>query len=204
MKIFGRALACALLVTSASAHAGKAPEISGLELQQMQSRDFEVPKSVSFPAVMTVLQDAGYRIGSADRDTGLITGTGSSSRKLTWAPFVGFGSSKKNPVVSAYIEDRGPGMSRVRLNFVMAKVLNNAYGGNGGDEKPITDPAIYREAFEKISQAVFVRQALDAPAPTPAPSSAATPPAPTQAAANVVVSATPAAAAPAISSAGKQ
>jgi hypothetical protein len=201
MKIFGRALACALLVTSASALAGKTPEISGLELQQMQSRDFEAPKSITFPAVMTVLQDAGYRIGSADRDTGLITGTGSSSRKLTWNLFFGLGTSKKNPVVSAYIEDRGPGMSRVRLNFVMARLQSNGYGSNGGDEAPITDPAAYRDAFEKISQAIFVRQALDAP--TPSPTSSGAPTASNPAAAGPATSTT-AIAVPISSSTGKQ
>ena len=69
---------------------------------------------------MTILQDSGYRIQAADKDTGLITATASTKAKMTWVPFVGFGKSKKTPVVSAYIEDRGAG-SRIRLSFVMAK-----------------------------------------------------------------------------------
>ena len=140
--------------------AKKKPAVTGLELQQIQSRDIEVSKTIAFPAVMSVLQDAGYRIGSADRDTGLITGTGSSKNNITWMPFVGFGGSKKNPVVSAFIEDRGPNMTRIRLNFVLAKVTTNQFGG-GGDETPITEASIYQDAFEKINQAIFVRQALD-------------------------------------------
>jgi hypothetical protein len=153
-----------------NAQAKKVPEPSGLELQQIQSCDFDVPKSITFPAVMSVLQDAGYRIGAADRDTGLITGAASTKTKMTWLPFIGFGTSKKTPVVSAYIEDRGPGMSRVRLNFVMGKISNNASFGGVTDETPIYDPATYQQAFEKISQAVFVRQSLDAaPAAAPPP-----------------------------------
>ena len=166
------ALAVTILIPSES-FAKKPPEVSGLALQQIQSKDFEVTKAVTFPAVMSVLQDSGYRIGAADRDTGLITATASTKTKMTWLPFIGFGNSKKTPVVSAYIEDRGPNMSRVRLNFVMGKVRNNSSFGGITDETPITDPVVYQDAFEKINQAVFVRMAMDAPpvvkpAPEPA------------------------------------
>jgi hypothetical protein len=141
----------------------KKPQLSGLALQQIQSRDFEASKSVTFPAVMSVLQDDGYRIGSADRDTGLITGSASTKTKMTWLPFIGFGSSKKTPVVSAYIEDRGPNISRVRLSFVMGKISNNNSFGGVTDEEPILDTTVYQQAFERINQAVFLRLAMDAP-----------------------------------------
>jgi len=144
-------------------------EISSLELQQIQSREFEAKKEVAFASVMTVLQDSGYRIGSADKDTGLITGAASTKTNTTWVPFVGFGKKKKTPVVSAYIEERGPNMSRVRFNFVMTKSTANSFG-SGADEEPITDPAVYKDAFEKVEKELFVRQAMNASpaAPTPA------------------------------------
>jgi hypothetical protein len=128
---------------------------------------------------MTVLQDAGYRIGSADRDTGLITGMASTSAHMVYSLWSGFGKSKKTPIVSAYIESRGTG-SRVRLNFVMAKVKSTIYGSGAQDEEPILDPVTYQQAFEKINQAIFVRQSLDSPAPaqaTPAAQSPAATPA---------------------------
>jgi hypothetical protein len=158
------------------AFAKKQPEISGLALQQMQSRDYEINKSVSFPAVMTVLQDSGYRIQSADKDTGLITATASTKSKTTWVPFVGFGKSKKTPVVSAFIEDRGRG-SRVRMNFILAKSRKGAYGMGWDDEEPILDPQIYRDAFERIDKEIFTRQALlvpTSPAVAPVPIAAPT------------------------------
>ncbi|MEA1013615.1 hypothetical protein [Sphingosinicella sp. LY1275] len=154
--------AAGIIVSPSAALAKKKPELTPLQLQQMQSRDVEAPKNVAFAAVMTVLQDSGYRIGSADKDTGLITGAASTNSKLTWRPFVGFGRGKKTPVVSAFIEDRSPTMSRIRLNFVMSQNSSNQFGGNS-DEEPILDPAVYQDAFEKIEQAVFVRQASDAP-----------------------------------------
>lgn len=159
--------------TGAPALAKKQPKLSGLELQQIQAKDFEANKSVVFSAVMSVLQDDGYRIGSADKDTGLITASASTKTKTTWMPFIGFGSSKKTPVVSAYIEDRGPAISRVRLSFVMGKISNNNSFGGVTDEEPIIDPVVYREAFEKINQAVFVRLAMDAPSPAVKPAVAA-------------------------------
>jgi hypothetical protein len=170
-----RTIALVVLATAVAmpAMAKKAPVLTGLELQQIQSRDFEAPKDVSFAAVMTVLQDAGYRINAADRDTGLITGTASSESKMIYSLWSGFGKSKKTPIVSAYIESRGATNSRVRLNFVLAKIKSSIYGSQPQDEEPIIDTAIYQGAFEKINQAVFVRQAMDAPATTPA--AAATP-----------------------------
>lgn len=160
-------LGAAALVSTNPAFARKQPELSGLALQQIQARDFFAPKEVTFPAVMTVLQDSGYRIEAADKDTGLITATASTKSNTTWVPFVGFGKSKKTPVVSAFIEDRGSG-SRVRLNFVMAKTRSGMYGMSSSDEEPITDALVYKTAFEKIDKEIFVRQSLNAP-PKPAP-----------------------------------
>lgn len=165
MRIFLAGVASVAIMVGGPAVAKKQPQLSGLALQQIQAKEYEATKEVTFPAVMTILQDSGYRIQEADKDTGLITATASTKSKLTWAPFVGFGKSKKTPVVSAYIEDRGAG-SRIRLSFVMAKIKNNAYGTSLSDEEPIIDPATYRDAFERIEKEIFVRQALMAPKPT--------------------------------------
>lgn len=162
------------ILTCSPAHAKKPPQVSPLALQQMQSRDFEVGKAISFPSVMTVLQDSGYRIEQADKDTGLITGVASTKSKTTYNLFWGFGKKKNTPVVSAFIEDRGRG-SRIRLNFVLSTTKNRIYGQASADEEPISDPAIYRDAFEKIEKEIFVRQSLDAPAPKVAPVVTATP-----------------------------
>lgn len=140
----------------------KEPELSSLQIQQMQTRDIEADKSLVFGAVMTVLQDSGYRIEAADKDTGLITGIGSSKGKLTYNLFMGFGKSKKTPIVSAFIEDYGPTMTRVRLSFLMAKVKSSIYGSQPQDEEPIYDAQTYQDAFERINQNVFLRQSMNA------------------------------------------
>lgn len=148
-------------LAASAASAEKKQALSGLALQQVQARDIEAPKSVTFPATISVLQDAGYRIGDADVVTGIVTAQASTKTKTTWLPFVGFGTKKKTPVISVFIEDMNPTMSRVRLNFVMAKIKN----GILADEEPIYDAAWYQDAFEKINQAVFIRLAMVSKAP---------------------------------------
>lgn len=164
--------AFAAMFVASPALAGKKQEISGLQLQQLQARDFDTPKSIAFPAVMTVLQDSGYRISAADKDTGIITGSASTNSKMSYNLFFGFGRSKKTPVVSVFVEDRGLG-SRVRLNFVLAKTKSSLYGMSSSDEEPITDSLIYQGAFEKIEKEIFVRQSLNSAAPPIAAAQAA-------------------------------
>lgn len=148
----------------------KAPQMTALQIQTMQTHDFEAKKDDVFAAVIGVLQDAGYRIESGDLPTGLITAIGSSKGKMTYNLFTGFGKSKKTPIVTAFVEQMGP-ITRVRLNFVMAKVKSTLYGTQPSDEEPILDPAVYADAFEKIEQNLFVRRSMmDTPAPRPASS----------------------------------
>jgi hypothetical protein len=170
----------AVAMVPAVSQAKEKAKVTGLELQQIQARDFDVPKGTAFSAVMTVLQDDGYRIGSADKDTGLITAQASTESKMTWMPFVGFGKKKRTPVVSAYVEDRSATLTRIRLNFVMGRFNSSQYGSDSG-ERPITDPAVYKDAFEKIEQAIFIRQSMDA--------SPAAPMSPVQGAASIASSA---------------
>ena len=178
MKKFAFAvLLAAAAVTPVAAE--KKPQLSGLELQQIQARDMETTIDVAFPAVMTVLQDAGYRIQSADKATGLIVAEGSSNKIATYNIWYGLGSKKRIPTVSAFIEARGPQYTRVRLSFVMSlRKSRNAFS----DEDPVTDPEVYRQAFEQIEKEIFTRNAMNAAAPvlaatpTGAPTVSATPP----------------------------
>lgn len=135
----------------------KTPEMTPLQIQAMQSRDIEGNYKTVFASLMSVLQDAGYRIENADRDTGLVTGVGSSKGKLTYNLFTGFGKSKKSPIVSAFAEEINGSTTRVRLNFVMAKIKSNGYGSQPQDEEPVLEAAVYQDAFEKLNQAVFIR-----------------------------------------------
>lgn len=152
-----------VMVTAATvAHAERAPQVTGLALQQIQARDMDTTPDIAFPAVMTVLQDSGYRITSADRATGLISATGSTESKTTYNIWFGIGKKKEVPIVSAFIESRGPNLTRIRLNFVMSVAKSR---NSFSDETPVTEPAVYKDAFERIEKEVFTRQAMAAPPP---------------------------------------
>lgn len=169
-KIALTAIGISIALGSAPTYAkDKKVELSPLQLQSMQTKDFEANKEMVFASVMTVMQDAGYRIENADLATGIITGIGSSKGKMVYSLWSGFGKSKKTPIVSSYIEQIGP-MTRVRLNFVMAKVKSSLYGSQPQDEEPITEAEVYQDAFNKVDQALFIRASMtQAPAqPTPA------------------------------------
>lgn len=166
-----KVIVCAVFagaIVASGANAKKAPEPTALELQALQTRDVEASKDQAFGAVMSVLQDSGYRIQAADKDTGLITGIASTKGKMTYSLWTGFGKSKKSPIVSAFIEQRTPTLSRVRLSFVMGKVKSTIYGSGAQDEEPIFDPVVYQKAFEQIDQTLFIRRGMDAPAATAA------------------------------------
>ena len=143
----------------------KEAPLTGLALQQIQARDFETTTDVLFPSVMTVLQDSGYRISEADKNTGFITGVGSQESKTTYNIFWGFGKKKLVPMVSVFVEQRGPGVARARLNFVMSKAKSRKVYT---DETPITDPAVYKDAFERIEKELFIRQSMNATTSTAA------------------------------------
>ena len=124
-------------------------------------RDFEANVDVLFPSIVTVLQDSGYRITEADRVSGFISGVGSAEQKTTYNIWWGLGKKKKVPMVSVFVEQRGPNIARARLNFVMSEGKSrNAFT----DEKPIDDPAVYKDAFERIEKELFVRLAMNAQA----------------------------------------
>ena len=167
MKKLIVALAMAGACLDASvAYAKKPVVMSSLELQQLQGRDIEASKDQVFGAVMSVLQDSGYRIQAADKDTGLITGIASTKGKMSYSLWTGFGKSKKTPIVSAFIEQTSPSTTHVRLSFVMGKVKSTVYGSGAQDEEPIYDVSVYQTAFEQINQTVFIRQTMKSPAAT--------------------------------------
>lgn len=148
----------AFLIAFAAAPAAAADQklvLSPLQIQQMQMRTFEAPYEVVFPSVVSVLQDSGFRLEAADKVSGFVSGTASTPAKSSWGSY-----KKQTPVASVFIEKISEKSASVRINFVTVKEKNNGYGGVRRDELPVMDIAVYSDAFEKISQAIFVRQSI--------------------------------------------
>jgi len=129
--------------------------LTPLEIQSMQSRSYDHPKDVVFPSVMSVFQDLGYSINSADMATGLITAesTASSDKAMKfWLGITKVSQTKAN----AFIEEIS-GQTKVRINFVITNKKSDWYGQSDREDNQILTPEPYQNAFEKIENAVFIR-----------------------------------------------
>ena len=129
--------------------------LTPLEIQSIQSRSYEHSKDVVFPSVMSVFQDLGYSINSADINTGLITAESAadSDKKLKfWLGITKVSQTKAN----AFIEEIG-NETKVRINFVVTKKKSFGYGQTDREDEQILTPQPYQNAFEKIENAIFIR-----------------------------------------------
>lgn len=126
---------------------------TSLELQAIQAKEFETTKRIAFPAVLSVFQDLGYIVESADLDTGFITAKSPTDSGLVL--FVG--NVMKSSKSTAFVEQLSDNRTKVRLNFVNNKETSSGYGAKRVTETPIEDPATYENAFAKIQEAIFIR-----------------------------------------------
>lgn len=133
--------------------ATSAPQKTGIQLQSFQSKEFETTVKIAFASTVSVFQDYGYIIEAADVETGLITAK--SPTEGGFMPFVG--QKMTHVKASAFVEPRGNGLARIRLNFVNSTETSSGYGMKRQNEKPIEDPQYYQGVFTKIQQAIFVR-----------------------------------------------
>ena len=159
MTKFLAAVAAASMLATTPALA-KEPKLTPMELQAIQSREFEVTKAMAFGAVMTVIQDLGYTVESADVTSGFITAASPTENKTgILEAFAGM-SSSGNTVMTAFLLELPNQRTRVRLNFVNSKESSTAYGRDSRKDKPILEPAIYNNAWERIDESLFVMGAL--------------------------------------------
>lgn len=132
------------------------PELTPLEIQAIQSRDYEESERIVFPSVMSVFQDLGYTIKTADRDTGFITAEGATEAGSRWMLFEGLSKTAARSLATAFIE-RVKGFTRVRINLVIKNTESSYYGQTTEEDTPVLDAKIYQNAFERIENAIFVR-----------------------------------------------
>ncbi|MCK4608665.1 MAG: hypothetical protein KAT71_04210, partial [Gammaproteobacteria bacterium] len=94
------------------------PKLNSLQIEAMQTQEFNAPKRKTFDAVMTVLQNDGYVIQAANYDTGFITAK--SSTRST--PFVKTDDDSESM-------NNGEQMA---IGIGMAALIGVAAGGHGG------------------------------------------------------------------------
>ncbi len=143
-----------------------APQLTPMELQALQQKEFETTKETLFASMMSVFQDLGYTVDSADLATGFITASSAMNNKATFGQALFGIAVSGNTQATAFVEKMGNGMARVRLNFKNTKTLSGAYGQESAQAKPVLDQATYQAAWEKVDEALFVRNAIDTPVAT--------------------------------------
>lgn len=131
--------------------------LTPLEIQSIQQREFETSKEIAFASVVSVFQDLGYTINSADITSGFITAE-SAAKNNASSEFL-FGYSEVNSTrATAFIETINS-FVRVRLNFVSSRMTSSTYGMNSKNKTALLDSQLYQNAFEKIENAIFIRAA---------------------------------------------
>jgi hypothetical protein len=150
------ALWITLIVLVSGCAMNKPPELTPLEIQSLQTRDFSSSKNIVFPSVISVFQDLGYTIKNADKDTGIIMAE-SAAKSDSTSRFFGV-SSVSQTSATAFVEEIGK-ITKVRLNFVTVNNKSYGYGQTDREDTPILEAATYRNAFERIENAIFVRKA---------------------------------------------
>jgi len=132
------------------------PTKTSLELQAIQTREFETSKGIAFAATLSVFQDLGYIKESGDLETGLISGKSPTSAGM----IVGYYTQEFRNV-TGFVEKFRKNEARIRVNFVGILLGSSTYGMERRVDIPIEDPKIYQEVFGKIEKAIFVRKNID-------------------------------------------
>lgn len=142
-------------------------ELTPMELQAIQSREFKAPKDQVFSSVVSVFQDIGYQMSGADLASGFILAGSANKNKTGFFEAMGGMRSSGATRATAYIESMPSGFTRARLNFMNTKNSSSGYGSSSSKDKPILDAKTYQVVFERIEQALFERGALTKTAPAP-------------------------------------
>ena len=143
-----------LLVSSILVSCATTVQLTPMEIQALQTRDFEAGKQTVFNSVVSVFQDLGYTITQADLDSGIVTAEGAAKTQGAWA-LLGV-SQNKQSVATSFIEEIGD-VTQVRLSFVIRTQASGIYGQTSRQDEPVVEAEVYQNAFEQIEQAIFVR-----------------------------------------------
>jgi hypothetical protein len=152
-RLAAASLALMLVACATSKRIAETP----LQLQSFQAREFETGKTAAFGSVLTVFQDLGYIVASADKETGFITAASPSGTKTSFWDAIGGVQTSGQTKATAFVEEIRPGFVSVRLNFVNARRRSTFYGQTNYVVRPVLDPITYEAAFERIGDAIFVR-----------------------------------------------
>lgn len=164
-----------LIAAATPAVAQREPELTPMQVQALQTREFETTKETLFAAVVSVFQDLGYQLENADMASGFITASSANVRRTNVGNMLMGQRASGRTRATAFIEQMPNGRARVRLNFLNTRSTSSMYGQRHDRDRPVLDAATYNAAWERIDEALFVRGSTQAPPPV----QPASPPEPT-------------------------
>ncbi len=146
------------------------PKLTPLQIQSLQQRELETDKATAFASVISVFQDLGYMISSADKETGFISAAGLARSKdeETFTDLVfdalldiddEYGVVTVQTKATAFVEAFADQRTSVRLSFVKSQSRSGQTGQISAEDEQLLDAEIYRNAFDKIDNSIFVREA---------------------------------------------
>ena len=151
----------AVAVLALGACAAPPPKVTqtNLEIQAYQTREFEASKRQAFDATMSVLQDAGYIIESADFETGFITGKGNTNAKYEFL----YGPVNEGTKMTATVQERGSAVASVRINIVETRQRRSVWNEMQAviNEDGVRDPVVYQKLFEQVDKTIFVLKGVN-------------------------------------------
>ncbi|MDR0742638.1 MAG: hypothetical protein LBE98_04215 [Puniceicoccales bacterium] len=161
-KCLATLLLAALSLMPGCASVSETHAPTSVEIQSIQTREFDVPYKIAFASVVDVFQDLGFTIQSSDFTTGLIIARGNTANQSVG--LLGAMSEVRGKTVwnvgTAHLEELGNEKVSIRVSFVTNTKVMFEYGASNESSKAILDGEFYAKFFEKIDKSIFVRQNL--------------------------------------------
>lgn len=157
-KYFFIAISSIVVGLSGCAVSPQKKEMTSLEIQAVQAKNFETDKKIAFNSVVSVLQDLGYIIGSASFETGFITAESAVKNDTGLIDALGGVRREQRVAVTASVEEMKLNFTKVRFNFVSRVKRSAKRGQQANDDFPLQDAALYQNAFDKVGEAIFIRK----------------------------------------------
>ena len=170
----GIGVATALVAAAGCTLVGPKPELTPLELQALQTREFNARYPAAFSATLSVLQDLGYIVESADKEAGYITARGEykpargeSGGGSLWGRLERVLSDvvDSSLQLTASVESIAPERARVRVNMIAKVTRAHETPHEGGvhsqrktESFSLTEPERYQRFFERLDAALFIRR----------------------------------------------
>jgi hypothetical protein len=150
-------LVLSIIILLAGCATPEKPQMTSLQLQSMQARTFDTTKRLAFDSTVTVFQDMGYIVSSANFDTGFVTAESPTKTKFS---FLDGGRVIRRTKTTAFIRKLANGKAKIRLNFVNHKEVPLKDGQKIIEDEAVETPVVYQNAFNKIRECLFVTENL--------------------------------------------